>query len=126
VVEALLPADPATAARFGVAVMELGALICVARTPRCVRCPIRDDCAWLAAGAPAPAEPPRPRPAYAGSDRQVRGLLLGVLREAADPVARSRLDLVWGDVEQRARALDSLVRDGLVQPLPDGRYALGG
>jgi hypothetical protein len=33
---------------------------------------------------------------------------------------------VWADRAQRARALDGLVADGLVDPLPDGRYALPG
>jgi A/G-specific adenine glycosylase len=60
---------------------------------------------------------------YAGTDRQVRGLLLGVLREAAGPVPAEQLQ-VWSDEVQRARALDGLVADGLVDPLPDGRYGL--
>jgi len=33
---------------------------------------------------------------------------------------------VWADRAQLARALDGLVTDGLVDPLPDGRYALPG
>src|SRR5687767_3073860 len=49
-VEALLP--EADAARFGVAVMELGALVCTARTPRCGGCPLLDACAWRRAGCP--------------------------------------------------------------------------
>jgi A/G-specific adenine glycosylase len=36
------------------------------------------------------------------------------------------LDAVWADRAQLARALDGLVTDGLVDPLPDGRYALPG
>ena len=34
------------------------------------------------------------------------------------------LERVWQEPVQRARALDSLVADGLVDPLPDGTYAL--
>ena len=63
---------------------------------------------------------------FVGSDRQVRGLLLDVLRAAPDPVPQHALDVVWADGVQRARALDGLVADGLVDPLPDGRYALPG
>ena len=123
-VEALLPPEPATAARFSVAVMELGALVCVARRPRCEQCPVAASCAWRAAGYPA-YDGPTVRPQrFAGTDRQVRGLLMAVLREASGPVAQPRLDAVWGDPVQRQRALDSLVVDGLVDPLPDGRYAL--
>ena len=52
--ESLLPAEPAVAARWSVAVMELGALVCTAASPRCGDCPVARDCAWLAAGRPAP------------------------------------------------------------------------
>jgi A/G-specific adenine glycosylase len=121
----LLPDDPATAARFSVAVMELGALVCTARTPRCGACPIADGCAWLAAGRPD-STGPRPRPQrFTGTDRQVRGLLLDVLRASAGPVERARLDLVWPDAVQRERALGGLVADGLVHHDGD-RYALPG
>ncbi|MGG7612241.1 A/G-specific adenine glycosylase, partial [Streptomyces sp. ZG43] len=61
---------------------------------------------------------------YAGTDRQVRGKLLAVLREAVAPVPQAVLDREWDDAVQRARALDGLVADGLVEPLPDGLYRL--
>ena len=125
-VAALLPADPARAARFGVASMELGALVCTARTPRCADCPVVASCAWRAAGSP-PYQGPVKRPQrFAGTDRQVRGLLLDVLRAAAGPVPAAALDAVWSLDAQRARALDGLVADGLVDPLPDGTFALPG
>jgi len=120
----LLPAAPARAARFSVALMELGALVCVARTPRCAACPVADRCAWLAAGAPPYAGPTVRPQRFAGTDRQVRGLLLDVLRGTAGPVGKPALDVVWPDPVQRERALDGLVVDGLIDPLPDGRYAL--
>ena len=123
-VEALLPPDPATSARFSVALMELGALVCVARQPRCEQCPLAGSCAWRAAGYPAYDGPVARPQRFAGTDRQVRGLLMAVLREAPGPVAQPSLDAVWADPVQRQRALDSLVVDGLVDPLPDGRYAL--
>jgi A/G-specific adenine glycosylase len=123
-VAALLPAEPARAARVSVALMELGALLCTARTPRCSDCPLRKTCAWRLAGAP-PYAGPRSRPQrFTGTDRQVRGLLLEVLRASPAPVEGAALDVVWPDARQRARALDALVVDGLVDPLPDGRYAL--
>ena len=125
-VAALLPADPARAARFGVASMELGALVCTARTPRCADCPVVASCAWRAAGSP-PYEGPVKRPQrFAGTDRQVRGLLMDVLRAAEGPVPAAALDAVWSLDAQRARALDGLVADGLVDPLPDGTFALPG
>ncbi|GLW65797.1 adenine glycosylase [Actinomadura rubrobrunea] len=122
--ESLLPDDAPTAARWSVAVMELGALVCTARTPRCVDCPVLSSCAWHAAGRPAYDGPPRRGQRYAGTDRQCRGRLLAVLRDADGPVDKSALDAVWSDAVQRERALDALVADGLVDPLDDGRYAL--
>src|SRR6201995_541845 len=50
--ESLLPQDDAVAARWSVAVMELGALTCTAAAPLCDVCPIAVHCAWLAAGRP--------------------------------------------------------------------------
>lgn len=121
--EALLPADPETAATFSVAVMELGALVCTANSARCEDCPVAVECAWRAAGYPAYDGPARPVQRYDGTDRQCRGRLLDVLREASGSVTRARLDLAWPDGAQRERCLDSLLADGLV--VPDGaRYAL--
>jgi A/G-specific adenine glycosylase len=122
----ILPADPARAAAVSIAVMELGAVVCTARAPRCEQCPLRSGCAWRLAGSP----PHRGRSAasqrFAGTDRQVRGLLLGMVRSGVDPVPRARLDTVWPDDVQRERALDSLVADGLLEPLSAGRYRLPG
>ncbi|WP_254711754.1 A/G-specific adenine glycosylase [Streptomyces sp. TRM64462] len=121
---ALLPDDDGRAARWAAASMELGALVCTARNEECGRCPIARACAWRLAGKPAHDGPPRRGQTYAGTDRQVRGKLLAVLRDARHPVPQAALDAVWHDPVQRARALDGLVADGLVEPLADGRYRL--
>ena len=122
----LLPREPEEAATASVAFMELGALVCTARAPRCSACPVLATCAWVLAGRP-PLDAPVKRPqSWAGSDRQVRGRLLAVLRDAPGPVPAAELDRVWDEPVQRARALDGLVADGLVDPLPDGSYALPG
>jgi A/G-specific adenine glycosylase len=126
--ESLLPAEAPVAARWSVAVMELGALVCTAASPRCGGCPVARDCAWLAAGRPSdPAgAASRRTQRYDGTDRQCRGRLLAVLRAAGDPVSRADFDAAWAGQAQLARALDGLVADGLVDPLPDGRFALPG
>ncbi|MFJ3584882.1 A/G-specific adenine glycosylase [Streptomyces sp. NPDC090127] len=120
----LLPQDEGTAARWAAASMELGALVCTAKNEDCGRCPISDRCAWRLAGKPAHAGPARRGQTYAGTDRQVRGRLLAVLRDSAGPVSQAALDAVWDEAVQRGRALDGLVADGLVEPLEDGRYRL--
>ena len=119
--EALVPED--LPAAWAIAVMELGALICTARDPKCDTCPIRDQCAWLAAGRPAYDGPARRGQAWAGTDRQCRGRLLDVLRASHRPVTKPRLDAVWADTTQRERCLETLIADGLVQTVGD-RYAL--
>nr|WP_275585766.1 A/G-specific adenine glycosylase [Geodermatophilus sabuli] len=123
-VAALAPTDPARAVRFAIAVMELGALVCVARTPRCGACPVRNACAWRQAGCPAADGPPRRVQKFAGTDRQVRGRLLDVLRAAEGPVAAVQLDQAWPDAVQRSRCLDSLLVDGLVEQTGDRRFRL--
>jgi len=123
-VEALLPSDHATAARFSVALMELGALVCTARSPACGGCPIAERCAWQRAGRPAYDGLRRATQRFGGTDRQVRGLLLDVLRGSPDAVDRTALDVVWPDDGQRERSLASLLADGLAAERPDGSYAL--
>jgi A/G-specific adenine glycosylase len=124
-VSALLPND-GSAHRFSAALMELGAIVCTSRTPRCGLCPL-SSCRWRQAGYP-PADGPTRRPqAYAGTDRQARGRLLDVLRDSEIPVTRAELDVAWlTDTEQRERALNSLLADGLVTKTIDGRFALAG
>ena len=105
--------------------MELGALVCTAARPLCPRCPVADQCTWRGPGHP-PGDAPRRSQGYEGTDRQCRGRLLAVLREADGPVPGAALGAAWAEPRQRARALDGLVADGLVDPLPDGRFALPG
>ena len=108
------------------AVRARGARVCRARAPRCGVCPL-SSCAWRAAGHPPAAEPARRPQRYAGTDRQVRGRLLDVLRGSSGPVSRAALDVAWTtDPAQRDRALDSLLVDGLIEQTDDGRFALAG
>jgi A/G-specific adenine glycosylase len=124
-VAGLLP-DDGTAPRFSAALMELGAMICTARAPKCGLCPL-SACAWRSAGYPPATTAPKRGQRYAGTDRQVRGRLLDVLRGSQSPVTRTQLDIAWlSDTAQRDRALDSLLVDGLVEQTADGRFALAG
>ncbi|HEY3477620.1 MAG TPA: A/G-specific adenine glycosylase, partial [Streptomyces sp.] len=80
---ALLPDDEPQAATWSVALMELGALVCTSNAPDCNECPLRDSCAWRCAGHPAYDGPPRRGQAWAGTDRQCRGRLMALAREAS-------------------------------------------
>jgi A/G-specific adenine glycosylase len=123
-VVALTPEDDDRAVRFSVAIMELGALVCVAATPRCGACPVRDRCAWRLAGSPPHDGPARRVQKFTGTDRQVRGRLLDVLRAATEPVDAAALEPAWDDPVQRSRCLDSLLADGLVEQTADDLFRL--
>jgi A/G-specific adenine glycosylase len=100
---------------WNVGLMELGALICTARAPRCDDCPVARSCRWRAAGYPADLHADRRRrQPWEGTDRQARGRLMAALRGAGDPLAEEDLPS-WGDPAQRSRALAGLIGDGLVE-----------
>lgn len=101
-------------AGYSVAVMELGAMVCRSRSPRCGDCPVATECRWREAERPSLAAP-RKVQSYDGTDRQARGRILAVLREASDPVTGARLDVAWPEPMQRRRALAGLLQDGLVE-----------
>jgi A/G-specific adenine glycosylase len=118
---ALLPERDIEARAFNAATMELGATVCVARSPRCEECPIAAHCAWRAAGYPAYEGARKAVQArFEGSDRQVRGLVMRELRAAHRPVAPSELAAVWADGEQLDRAVAGLVSDGLAVSAEEG------
>jgi len=120
----LLPEDEATAATWAVAVMELGALVCTAREPRCGECPVADRCRWRLAGRPAYDGPPRRGQAWAGTDRQCRGRIMALAREGEGPVHRGRIEAAWPDAAQRERCLESLVADRLLAPAGPTAFTL--
>ncbi len=120
--EGLLPQDPPTAAVWSVAIMELGALVCTAKSPACEACPLQARCAWVAAGRPAHEGPPRRAQRFEGTDRQARGVLLGFLRDHPGWHDRSAVLRLWPTHPdaQSERALASLIADGLVVADPAG------
>jgi A/G-specific adenine glycosylase len=112
------------------AVLDLGATVCVKRSPRCDDCPIRTSCAWFVAGRPAPdpaegsAGTSGRQSTFEGSDRQGRGRLVQALRTG--PVELDRVADVagWADDPDRAlRVADGLVVDGLAEYV-DGQLSL--
>jgi len=124
--EAILPESVADARRANVAIMELGAVVCTARSPRCEACPIADQCAWRLSGYPAFEGKRAPvQKKFEGSDRQVRGLIMAELRASDVPVTADEVALVWALEEQRERALAGLLADGLAVAV-DGAYQLPG
>jgi A/G-specific adenine glycosylase len=82
------------------ALMDVGAMQCRPRAPRCPECPLRRRCA---AHGPLADERRSRQPAFTGSFRQRRGLVMARLRDG-EPVPATELD---------PEALASLVEDGL-------------
>jgi A/G-specific adenine glycosylase len=123
--EAQLPRDRSEAAAFNAGIMELGAVVCTAKSPACEACPIRDSCAWRASGYPDYEGPRKAvQKTYAGSDRQVRGLIMAELRSTHRPVSDAEVNGLWPDDAQRNRALAGLLADGLAVTDSAGGYTL--
>lgn len=130
--ERVLPGDDASAVRrpsviWNQSVMELGALVCTAKTPVCETCPLSGECAFLAAGRPGLGERrTRPRQRFQGTDRQVRGLVLAALRDlpAGDSLPRDKAETLWKDHAQLDSCIASLDEDGLIEILPGGDLRL--
>lgn len=126
-----LPADPARSVRWNEGLMELGALVCTARSPRCTACPLSEACRWRRADYPADEHFPRRRSQpWQGTDRQARGRIMARLRELPSGATLRGADLLAplrtraADPEQPDRALRSLLADGLAQEHSTGHYAL--
>ncbi|HLS33905.1 MAG TPA: A/G-specific adenine glycosylase [Brevibacterium sp.] len=77
---ALVP--PREHVEWNAGAMELGALVCTARNPDCAQCPLLDACEWVAAGRPSDPAVVRRAQAWVGTDRQLRGAIMRVLRTA--------------------------------------------
>lgn len=113
VADALVPDEDVRAAKWAVASMELGALVCTARSPQCEVCPIRDSCRWVIDGKPDNAPARRGQP-WKGTDRQCRGVIMDVVRNSPHGVKVQMALSAWPQPDQASRCLESLLDDGLV------------
>ena len=109
-------------------VMELGAIVCTAKSPLCEACPVSSRCVFLRDGRPGLGERrTRPRQRFQGTDRQVRGLVMNALRnlpEGEIAVDRKSLERLWNDHIQLDRCIASLDEDGLIEILPNADVRL--
>ena len=109
-----LPGPTERSVAWNQAVMELGALVCTARSPRCEQCPLVEaGCAWYAAGRPPAADDTRRRQTFEGTDRQLRGQIMALLRGQDVANAEQLKALDTADPERVHRCIASLLRDGL-------------
>jgi len=119
VATAVVPEHDADAAAWAAASMELGALVCTARSPRCQQCPVADLCAWRLRGYPGDEHAHRRRTQpWHGTDRQCRGRIMAALRAHPGELARDELDATIEaatEDPQVTRCLAGLIEDGLVE-----------
>lgn len=101
---------------WAAATMELGALICKARTPLCDECPLKNQCLWRAIGYPQEVGIGKStqQAQWRGSDRQCRGVIMQALRENSE-ITQSELEKIWSNRSQYEKALASLLDDGLIE-----------
>ena len=100
------------------ALLDFGSQVCQKRTPQCVKCPVREVCAWVGDGedpASGSAAVSTPQSTFVGSDRQGRGRLVAALRSG--PVLHRDVSVLMGfgdDDTRTTRVLAALVADGMV------------
>jgi A/G-specific adenine glycosylase len=103
--------DPAT---WNQAMMDLGREVC-RPTPRCEVCPFEPWCRFRRGGrAGRPAAAPRQSP-FEGSNRQVRGRIVAVLRERPSAGLSGLAAATGFGADRIGSAVTGLVRDGIVE-----------
>jgi A/G-specific adenine glycosylase len=115
--------------RWNQALMDLGALVCTARAPRCAACPLARWCRGRRrvsrGAAPKPARRERKEP-FSGSRRYYRGRIVQALRQRASLTLAGLLARLDGGLDRPGLAdlLTDLRRDGLVRVTRTGRVRL--
>ncbi len=107
---------------WAAATMELGALVCTSRNPKCNECPVASICQWKAAGYPE-SDQPRKTQGWHGTDRQCRGIIVQALRENA-ALNIMEIKKLWHDESQIEKALATLTHDGLISLTASSLYCL--
>ncbi len=107
---------------WAAATMELGALVCTSRNPKCRDCPVASRCQWKAAGFPE-SDQLRKSQGWHGTDRQCRGIIVQALRENA-ALDIKEIKKLWHDESQIEKALATLIQDGLISRNVRSLYAL--
>jgi A/G-specific adenine glycosylase len=105
--------------RFNQALMDVGALVCVASAPKCAACPLRSLCKarpQFESGTRVKRNVTKSSQGiFAGSNRWYRGKIMTILRaEGSIDVVDVKKRLML-DTERLHAIIESLVRDGLLQ-----------
>jgi len=107
---------------WAAAMMELGALICTAKNPKCGQCPLADQCMWRSLDYPLSDQPKRTQ-SWHGTDRQCRGVIVQALRENP-ALSKKQIMQLWDVPSQVEKALLTLLEDGLLVEQKGQRFSL--
>ena len=107
---------------WAAATMELGALICTSKNPKCGQCPLADQCIWRSLDYPLSDQPKRTQ-SWHGTDRQCRGVIVQALRENPS-LAKKEIMQLWDVPSQVEKAILTLLEDGLVVEQKGQRFSL--
>jgi A/G-specific adenine glycosylase len=107
---------------WAAATMELGALICTAKNPKCGQCPLADQCIWRSLDYPLSDQPKRTQ-SWHGTDRQCRGVIVQALRENP-ALSKKEIMQLWDVPSQVEKALLTLLEDGLLVAQKGQRFSL--
>jgi len=118
--EKLIPVK--NAHMWAAATMELGALICTAKNPKCGQCPLADQCIWRSLDYPLSDQPKRTQ-SWHGTDRQCRGVIVQALRENP-ALSKKEIMQLWHVPSQVEKALLTLLEDGLVVAQKGQQFSL--
>lgn len=107
---------------WAAATMELGALICTAKKPKCGQCPLANQCKWRNLDYPLSDQPKRTQ-TWHGTDRQCRGVIVQALRDNTS-LQKREIMLLWDVPSQVEKALVTLLEDGLLVEQKGQRFSL--
>jgi A/G-specific adenine glycosylase len=122
----LLPRTGTAARSHNLALMDLGAMVCTAKSPACGGCPLRDACRWRLGGYPVGSAAAKRTPRFESTARFARGRIIEALRATSWLTTEALADRLPPPHAGRVRTyLEALARDGLVEPA-EGAWRLPG
>ena len=107
---------------WAAATMELGALVCTSKNPKCELCPVISNCNWRKNGYPK-SNLIRKSQDWHGTDRKCRGTIVQALREN-ESLTENAIKKLWPDESQIEKALRTLQEDLLIEAISRKRYRL--
>ena len=107
---------------WAAATMELGAMVCTSKNPKCELCPVISACNWRKNGYPK-SDLIRKSQDWHGTDRKCRGTIVQALREN-ESLTENAIKKLWPDESQIEKALKTLQEDLLIEAISRKRYRL--